>query len=801
MVGGLMVRTVETDGRARRRARGAWARLAAAVLAAVALAMTLLALPAPALASAVDDYDDVVAGEWYVTEGWVDYATSAGIMTGYTYADGSSQRKFGPEDQITRGQAVTILYRIANPGSTDTTDPSQFLESTGFADSNGPQYYNAAVVWAAGLGIVTGYTSGPDAGKFCPDNPITRDELAVIVYRYAKTRGVTVDRPNLESFNQLADRELFYAGQTSNFAFDAVKWVTSAGIMTGNKHGDDAPTFEPRATASRAQAAKVFSVLHRDVESAAPAAQFDYIIIEEMPDTPQGTWLSQEGVRYFGAGAYITGYHGSDGVARIPERAGGRIVVYADLSDSGLTAVDASQDWQRLVYLNVSSSEDSATPNRIESLDLSDMLNLARLDARGAGLSSVDLSGSNAVSYVDVRDNALTTLDLRDAFYVSEQTVFTDGNPGIEVLWPGKVELELLVGEDMSVAYTGQPVDFVFAPPYDVDPASISVSYATEAGEPLTGAPTEPGTYLATLTRTEDAHYLAYSATFTITILPLEPQVPAGLEYYTVTGATDGQPHELGELGVQLNVVEAGGQQHTTFGTYWGEGVYVGGYTGSDPVLVIPGQIGGAPVVSVDLMGAWLTTPLTSIDLTAAGDLRYLSLWDMGLAELDLTGNPALMELSARMNAFDELDLSGNPELRKLDLMANPTLTTVDLSHNPLLASDADNVLVDWGTQVIWAQDAQAAAEEQPVAGDQPEGGDATAGGQPEGEATTEQPVDEPAAEPGAEGVPTDQEAIEDASADQAIDDALAGQEADAAPTEQADTSAEPLAEEVSLHA
>ena len=77
------------------------------------------------------EFWDTPAGEWYMTEGWITYAATNGLMSGYTNADGSPQYKFGPEDEITRGQAVTVLYRIANPGSTDTINPDHFAAKLG----------------------------------------------------------------------------------------------------------------------------------------------------------------------------------------------------------------------------------------------------------------------------------------------------------------------------------------------------------------------------------------------------------------------------------------------------------------------------------------------------------------------------------------------------------------------------------------------------------------------------------------------------------------------------------------------
>ena len=130
-------------------------------------------------------YKDTPANEWYVTEGWLDYVTSSGLMTGYT--TGADAGNFGPQDQISRAQVLVILYRYANPSSDATTNPSSYGTTTHFYDVPTGEYFTAAVEWAYQNGITTGYIG---TGLFGPNDPVTRQDLATMLHRFAKGCGV-----------------------------------------------------------------------------------------------------------------------------------------------------------------------------------------------------------------------------------------------------------------------------------------------------------------------------------------------------------------------------------------------------------------------------------------------------------------------------------------------------------------------------------------------------------------------------------------------------------------------------------
>ena len=202
-------------------------------------------------ASAPASFKDVPAGTWY--QPWVKYASSNGLMTGLKDDLGGYSGYFDPDAQLTRAQVATVLWRAAG-------SPSQ--GSSKFPDTVKGSWYDEAVAWCVSAGVVTGYTSGPDKGCFRPDRAVTREELATMVWRFAKTQGIDVSNPDPTKFNATVDH-----ASVSSFAVEPLKWTAAAGIMGGVDYGNGQFGLEPQGTATRAQAAKVFSVLVRDILS------------------------------------------------------------------------------------------------------------------------------------------------------------------------------------------------------------------------------------------------------------------------------------------------------------------------------------------------------------------------------------------------------------------------------------------------------------------------------------------------------------------------------------------------------
>ena len=168
---------------------------------------------------------DVAPGEWYYDA--VDFVYRNGLMNGIDSA------VFSPNTTTTRGMIVTILYRF---------DGTAAAGASGFTDVPEDQYYTSPVAWAAANGIVTGYGDG----RFGPNDTITRQQMAAILYRYAQYRGYDVTaRANLSGYQD--------AGQVESYAADAMSWANAEGLISGM----DATTLAPGGFATRAQVATI----------------------------------------------------------------------------------------------------------------------------------------------------------------------------------------------------------------------------------------------------------------------------------------------------------------------------------------------------------------------------------------------------------------------------------------------------------------------------------------------------------------------------------------------------------------
>ena len=178
------------------------------------------------LQSLTADFVDVPADAWYAEA--VQYVYENGMMSG------TSETTFSPDLTTTRGMIVTILYRLENEPTVTGT--------TAFTDVAADQYYANAVAWAAQNGIV----SGIDATTFAPNNAITREQMAAILYRYAQFKGYDVSAK--------ADLSVYTdAAQVSTYATDAMAWANGAELITGTS----ATTLSPAGNATRAQVATI----------------------------------------------------------------------------------------------------------------------------------------------------------------------------------------------------------------------------------------------------------------------------------------------------------------------------------------------------------------------------------------------------------------------------------------------------------------------------------------------------------------------------------------------------------------
>ncbi len=211
------------------------------------------------IAEIISYLPDEVPGSWY--EPYLSYVKTTGIMTGYTA--GWQAGRFGPEDRMTRAQAATILFRLANPDSGQTTDPNQFVTSTTFTDIPAvPTYYGAAVEWCFANGIVTGDTDGSGnlTGTFRPDDIVTREQFATMIYRFAAFSGCDMSQGSREEFDTRPDR-----ADVSDYAVEALVWCGNRGIMQGVEEPDGQRWLRPDNASRRAHVAKMVTVLLTDV--------------------------------------------------------------------------------------------------------------------------------------------------------------------------------------------------------------------------------------------------------------------------------------------------------------------------------------------------------------------------------------------------------------------------------------------------------------------------------------------------------------------------------------------------------
>ena len=197
-------------------------RLLAALLAVVMLIPSILV---PGYAAETTGFKDVREDSWYANA--VDYVSAAGYMKG------TSKEAFSPGEDVTRAMFVTILSRVARAQTDNTV--------SAFGDVAANRYYSGAIEWAAEKEIV----NGVGGGLFAPYRSITRQDLAVMLYRFVNAMGCELSAGESRTYTDEA--------AISAYAADAVRFVTSTGLFAGYQDG----SFRPKATATRAQTAVI----------------------------------------------------------------------------------------------------------------------------------------------------------------------------------------------------------------------------------------------------------------------------------------------------------------------------------------------------------------------------------------------------------------------------------------------------------------------------------------------------------------------------------------------------------------
>ena len=169
-------------------------------------------------------FTDLDLTAWY--HDGVHFCVENGLIQGYP------GNLFGPEDSLTRAQIVMILWRM------EECPVANYVMT--FKDVKADQWYTEAIRWAQSTGIVAGYSTE----AFGPNDPITREQMATILYRYAKYHDVDVANTNtLAGFDDLTD--------VSSWALDAMKWANAVGLVKGRT----TTTLVPAAEIKRVEAA------------------------------------------------------------------------------------------------------------------------------------------------------------------------------------------------------------------------------------------------------------------------------------------------------------------------------------------------------------------------------------------------------------------------------------------------------------------------------------------------------------------------------------------------------------------
>ena len=174
----------------------------------------------------VQFFEDVSDDAWYYEP--VSWAVSNNVMHGY-----GETGLFGPEDTISRAQMASVLYNVANNPGVDSTIMDRFDDCVSGA------WYKDAVSWAVQEGVFSGY----DGGGFGPDDPIIREQVAVVLWRQAGEPPVESD------LSQFKD-----GSKTSSWALEAMSWAVQEGIFSGNAQTGE---LMPTGNLTRAEAATV----------------------------------------------------------------------------------------------------------------------------------------------------------------------------------------------------------------------------------------------------------------------------------------------------------------------------------------------------------------------------------------------------------------------------------------------------------------------------------------------------------------------------------------------------------------
>ena len=172
-------------------------------------------------------FTDVTSGDWFYDA--VAYVYDKGMM------EGTTDTTFAPTMNLTRSMIAQVLYNLE--------ERPEAPGAAGFTDVAAGAWYADAVNWAAARGIVKGY----DTGAFGPEDSVTREQLAAILYRYAQVKGYDTTQGGM------AVREFSDSASISDWAQTAMSWAVNAQVLSGKGNG----VLDPQGTATRAEVAQM----------------------------------------------------------------------------------------------------------------------------------------------------------------------------------------------------------------------------------------------------------------------------------------------------------------------------------------------------------------------------------------------------------------------------------------------------------------------------------------------------------------------------------------------------------------
>ena len=189
-------------------------------------------------------FTDVKEADWFYDA--VQYVYENGMMSG------TGASTFSPDTTTTRCMIVTILHRMEGTPSATGAE---------FTDVPADQYYSDAVAWASANGIVSGYGNG----IFGPNDTITREQMATILYRYVQYKGY--DAETTGDVSTFAD-----GSQVSSYAVEAMNWAVGSGLISGVGNN----TLAPKGSATRAQVAVILMRFCNSVAPVSYTVTFEY---------------------------------------------------------------------------------------------------------------------------------------------------------------------------------------------------------------------------------------------------------------------------------------------------------------------------------------------------------------------------------------------------------------------------------------------------------------------------------------------------------------------------------------------